>query len=366
MGELGARQLGALEVASDRARRARACRSCDRRAPAFRDAELLDDVAAGERHRRDLAGRARRVTSSRLASALVTLTPTPCRPPEKLYAELPPLSNLPPACSRVKTISSTLTSSSGCRPVGMPRPSSSTLTEPSACRVTSIARAVAGERLVGGVVDHLLDDVQRALGARVHARPLLDRLEALQDADRGLAVTRPWRGSPWPRILGWRPAATAAREGLQQSATMPMIPTAPARPLRPPRLADLPRRQRLRLDRRRGDVASPARRLGRRRHELRRHRRRVLALGARPRRRRVGNDHRQVAEAKRQARPHRPRDQGRQADGRRRTRACRRPTSGAPSRPRCSACRPMSSTSTSRTTTTPTPRSRRRWRRSPT
>jgi hypothetical protein len=78
------------------------------------------------------------VTSSRFASALVTLTPTPCRPPEKLYAALPPLSNLPPACSRVKTISTTLTFSSGCSPIGMPRPSSSTVTEPSECRMTSI------------------------------------------------------------------------------------------------------------------------------------------------------------------------------------------------------------------------------------
>ena len=74
----------------------------------------------------------------------------------------------------------------------MPRPSSSTLTEPSACSVTSIALAVAGERLVGGVVDDLLHDVQRVVGARVHARPLLDRLEALQDADRRFAVGRLW------------------------------------------------------------------------------------------------------------------------------------------------------------------------------
>ena len=80
------------------------------------------------------------VTSRRRASALVTLTPTPCRPPEKLYAPAAPLSNLPPACSRVKTISTTLTFSSGCRPNGMPRPSSDTLTEPSPCSVTSIAR----------------------------------------------------------------------------------------------------------------------------------------------------------------------------------------------------------------------------------
>ena len=72
----------------------------------------------------------------------------------------------------------------------MPRPSSSTLTEPSACSVTSMRLPWPAERLVGRVVDHLLDDVQRVVGARVHARPLLDRLEALQDADRRFAVER--------------------------------------------------------------------------------------------------------------------------------------------------------------------------------
>ena len=48
--------------------------------------------------------------------------------------------------------------------------------------------AEAGERLVGGVVDHLLDDVQRVVGARVHARPLLDGLQALEHPDRRLLV----------------------------------------------------------------------------------------------------------------------------------------------------------------------------------
>ena len=50
---------------------------------------------------RQLVGHHEIWTSSRLASALVTLTPTPCRPPEKLYAPAAPFSNLPPACSRV-------------------------------------------------------------------------------------------------------------------------------------------------------------------------------------------------------------------------------------------------------------------------
>jgi hypothetical protein len=71
----------------------------------------------------------------------------------------------------------------------MPRPSSSTLTEPSACSVTDLL-AEAGQRLVGGVVDHFLDDVQRVVGAGVHAgrcltgsRPLRTRIEPSEYVD---------------------------------------------------------------------------------------------------------------------------------------------------------------------------------------
>jgi hypothetical protein len=70
----------------------------------------------------------------------------------------------------------------------MPRPSSSTLTEPSACKRDGDALADAGQRLVGRVVDDLLHDVQRVVGARVHARPLLDGLQALEDPDGGFCV----------------------------------------------------------------------------------------------------------------------------------------------------------------------------------
>jgi len=70
---------------------------------------------------------------------------------------------LPPACRRVKT------------------------------RAIEVQRhtdllAEAGQRLVGGVVDHFLDDVQRVVGAGVHARALLDGLQALEDADRAFGV----------------------------------------------------------------------------------------------------------------------------------------------------------------------------------
>jgi len=60
----------------------------------------------------------------------------------------------------------------------MPRPSSS----------TDDAGGRAGERLVGGVVDHFLDDVQRRVGPGVHPRAFLDGLEALQDADASFVV----------------------------------------------------------------------------------------------------------------------------------------------------------------------------------
>jgi hypothetical protein len=55
-------------------------------------------------------------------------------------------------------------------------------------KVTRDALAEAGQRFVGRVVDHLLDDVQRVVGAGVHARPLLDGLQALQDTDRLLGI----------------------------------------------------------------------------------------------------------------------------------------------------------------------------------
>ena len=48
--------------------------------------------------------------------------------------------------------------------------------------------AVTRQRLVGGVVQHFLDDVQGVVGAGVHARALLDGLQALQDADRAFGV----------------------------------------------------------------------------------------------------------------------------------------------------------------------------------
>jgi hypothetical protein len=43
--------------------------------------------------------------------------------------------------------------------------------------------AKPGQRFVSRVVQHFLDDVQRVICARVHARPLLDGLQALEHAD---------------------------------------------------------------------------------------------------------------------------------------------------------------------------------------
>ena len=68
----------------------------------------------------------------------------------------------------------------------MPRPLSATVTELSAWIVTSTAVAEAGERLVDGVVDDLVDEVVQApLAGRadVHARAQADRLEPLEDRD---------------------------------------------------------------------------------------------------------------------------------------------------------------------------------------
>ena len=65
------------------------------------------------------------------------------------------------------------------------------------------------------------------------------------------------------------------------------------------------------------DLVHAARRLRRGRLQPRRHRRRLFALGAGQQGRRVRDDHRQLAEAARQPRPGRDRDQGRHGDGRR-------------------------------------------------
>ena len=71
--------------------------------------------------------------------------------------------------------------------VGMPRPLSVTVTEPSALSVTVTSVGVAGERLVDGVVDHLVDHVVQARAvvgvADIHARALAHRIEALEDLD---------------------------------------------------------------------------------------------------------------------------------------------------------------------------------------
>ena len=76
--------------------------------------------------------------------------------------------------------------------VGMPRPLSSTVTEPSALSVTMISSEIAGQRLVDGVVDHLIDHVVQARAvvgvADIHARPLAHGVEAFQHLDRLGAV----------------------------------------------------------------------------------------------------------------------------------------------------------------------------------
>ena len=50
--------------------------------------------------------------------------------------------------------------------------------------------AIACESFIGRVVQHFLDDVQGVIGTRIHARTLLDRLQALQHAYRAFGVFR--------------------------------------------------------------------------------------------------------------------------------------------------------------------------------
>ena len=71
---------------------------------------------------------------------------------------------------------------------GMPRPLSRTVTEPSALQHHVDAVAIAGQRLVDGVVDDLVDHVVQARAvigvADIHARALAHGVEAAQHLDR--------------------------------------------------------------------------------------------------------------------------------------------------------------------------------------
>jgi hypothetical protein len=64
-----------------------------------------------------------------------------------------------------------------------------TVTLPSPFRVTLTRSAWPGQRLVDGVVDHLVDHVVQARAvvgvADIHARPFAHGIEAAQDGDRG-------------------------------------------------------------------------------------------------------------------------------------------------------------------------------------
>ena len=77
-------------------------------------------------------------TSSLVDSALLTHTPTPCRPPAMRYtASLSVLRNLPPECSVVKITCTAGTFFFGWMSTGMPRPSSITSADPSSYSVTA-------------------------------------------------------------------------------------------------------------------------------------------------------------------------------------------------------------------------------------
>ena len=128
-----------------------------------------------------VAGERSTSTSSRAESALTTEEPTPCRPPVATY-EPPP--NLPPACSLVKTTSTPDSPVFGSLSTGMPRPLSWTSAEPSGCSVTSILVQSPASASSTRVVDDLPQAVHEPAGvggADVHARPLADRLEPLED-----------------------------------------------------------------------------------------------------------------------------------------------------------------------------------------
>ena len=165
-----------------------------------------------------VAGERSTSTSSRAESALTTEEPTPCRPPVAAY-EPPP--NLPPACSLVKTTSTPESPVLGSLSTGMPRPLSWTSAEPSGCSVTSTRVQWPAERLVHGVVDDLPQAVHQPAGvggADVHARPLADGLEPLED-EQVLGVVGVVDGSDLCAL--WSSLSRTLGAG-------PNLPTAPA------------------------------------------------------------------------------------------------------------------------------------------
>ena len=94
---------------------------------------------------------------------------------------------------------------SSCISTGMPRPSSVTVTVPSPVQRNRDFRAVARQRLVDGVVDHLVDHVVQARAvvgvADIHAGALADRFQPLEDLDRRRVVSVV--GKLRPGFLGW-------------------------------------------------------------------------------------------------------------------------------------------------------------------
>ena len=157
----------------------------DRGAALLRRADLLQRRPAwpGRSAGATRCRRARCATSSRVDSALTTVTPTPCRPPETrvaLAVELP---------ARVQDGHDDLDRGPLLDRVHVDRDATAVVLDPDAAVVQqgdADRVAVAGQRLVDGVVDDLPDHVVQAAltgGADVHAGALADRLEALENGD---------------------------------------------------------------------------------------------------------------------------------------------------------------------------------------
>ena len=108
--------------------------------------------------------------------------------------------------------------------VGMPRPSSRTVQEPSGLSVTVTCVGVAGERLVDGVVDDLVDHVVQARAvvgvADIHAGPLAHRIEALEDLDGFRAVIGRRRMAVWRAASAMRRPSNRCCEMYREFASV--------------------------------------------------------------------------------------------------------------------------------------------------
>jgi hypothetical protein len=124
-----------------------------------------------------------------LAKALVTLTPTPCKPPEKTVGTAFTLVEF---AARMQAGEHQLDdrrfflrvhAKGNATPIVVNRDG------PIGVQYDLNFLAMAGQGFVGGVVQHFLNNVRRVVCPGVHTRPLFDWLQSFQDANGAFGIS---------------------------------------------------------------------------------------------------------------------------------------------------------------------------------